>query len=69
MEPMEIPTRERVQSIHQQMLYAMQASNGLQQRDRFWEDEFRPELKGSIAEGPNHSNFSARHSVHNSVRI
>ena len=28
-----------------------------------------PGLKGSIAEGPNHSNFSAQNSVHNSVRI
>ena len=29
----------------------------------------RSGLKGSIAEGPNHSNFSAQNSVHNSVRI
>ena len=28
-----------------------------------------PGLKGSIAEGPNHSNFSAQNSVHNSARI
>ena len=39
------------------------------ERDLLTEAAREPGLKGSIAEGPNHSNFSAQNSVHNSVRI